>query len=769
MELSIIKQQENTKENIAGFLEEAVMICLISGCGLFCAARLFMDDISLGIVAAAAVSGALCALLSRTKRGMAVGVIFMAVVLAGFFVWNSVFLNGLTGVWNEIADIIGKNTDIYLKKYQVLSEGTLARDMQFFMWAISAAVSAVVFGILRWRWRLILLLSAFVLPAVYIILGKAMTELPCALYYLGIVLGEKYMISGGKKSRLTGNRYEEFLWECTLFLLIAGLGTGIWTMAMPVMKYKEPVMLSAIRERAGEAADRLRFQKEEINSLPKGRLDRAGAWSASEDTALEVTMEEPRSLYLRGFVGSVYEENRWKSLDSQVYYDNKNLFYWLHENGFYGNRQLSGIRNLIEDDELSGDRINVSIKNVGADSEYLYVPYEMTEAPEGFSQECAYGDEFLKSGNIFGTRSYSFQTMGNLVKDFPKLAAQGYLALKEENNQTYREIESYYNSFVYKYNTQLSDSMRELFRKELGTAGNQEKGHLDYYSAITHIRKYLEKNMTYGSQTEVVPEGKDFVKNFLTESKIGYSIHFASAAALMFRYYGIPSRYVEGYLITPENAENTASGGTTKVTGKDGHAWTEIYIDGTGWVPVEMTPEYYGIMEEPDLTAGLEADGTRTAQPPEIQEEKEEPLEENDLKEVLSLVLLQIGKILLWAVILFDIFCLIFFLWVFLCRMAAKWKRRRAFLNRDNGYAARQMVKYAEQLYQHKNGDFTENVENLYKKTYRIGEKAAFSRHEISAEERRTVEECVRLLLKELKKMRGWYERWIMRYIERLY
>ena len=768
MELSIVRQQENTKERIIGFLEEAVLVCLISGCGFFCAVRLFMDDISMGIIAASVVSGAICALLCRVRKGMAMGVLLMAAALAGIVILNSVFINGLTGVWNELADMLGRNTGIYLKRYQMLSEETGQRDMEIFLWVLSAFAGAVTFGMLRWRWSILLLLSSLAIPAASMFFGKAAPDFLLVLYYAGIALSERYMLSGGKKSCLTGNRYEGFLWECILFLLVAGLGAGIWKVGIPAMKYEEPAVISVLRDKAGEMADRLRFQKEEINSLPKGRLDKAGAWNASEDTALDVTMDEPDSLYLRGFVGSVYEDNCWKSPDPQIYYENKNLFYWLHENGFYGNRQLSEIRELVEDDSLSGEKINVNIKNVGADSEYLYVPYEMTETPDGFSQKCAYGDAFLKSGNIFGTREYSFQTMGNLVKDFPKLAAQGYLALREEENQVYRENESYYNSFVYQQDTQLSDSMRELFRKELGTAGNQEKGHLDYYSVITHIRKYLENNMKYGSQTETVPEGKDFVKYFLTESKIGYSIHFASAAALMFRYYGIPARYVEGYLITPEKAESAVLGQMIDVTGKDGHAWTEIYVDGTGWVPVEMTPEYYGVMEEPDLTEGLEANGTRAAQPPNMQEENEEPLEEHNLKEVLSLVLFEIGRVLLWILILFDIFCLLFFLFVFFCRMAAKWKRKRAFSSRDNGYAARQMVKYAEQLYQHKNGDFTENVENLYKNAYRIGEKAAFSRHEISGEERKAAEECVRLMLKELKKMRGWYERWIMRYIERL-
>ncbi len=106
--------------------------------------------------------------------------------------------------------------------------------------------------------------------------------------------------------------------------------------------------------------------------------------------------------------------------------------------------------------------------------------------------------------------------------------------------------------------------------------------------------------MTYSMATDVYTEKGDFTENFLSRSKIGHSVHYATAAALMFRYYGIPSRYVEGYLITPEDIKDKKAGDTVEISGKNGHAWTEIYIDGLGWVPVEMTPEYYSVMKEAD-------------------------------------------------------------------------------------------------------------------------------------------------------------------------
>ena len=95
----------------------------------------------------------------------------------------------------------------------------------------------------------------------------------------------------------------------------------------------------------------------------------------------------------------------------------------------------------------------------------------------------------------------------------------------------------------------------------------------------------------------------------------------------MFRYYGIPARYVEGYLITPQDIEGKQAGDTIEIPGTNGHAWTEIYVDGLGWIPLEMTPSYYGVMEEANLKTGLEAKGKLAASIPET--ESQPPVEEN--------------------------------------------------------------------------------------------------------------------------------------------
>ena len=65
--------------------------------------------------------------------------------------------------------------------------------------------------------------------------------------------------------------------------------------------------------------------------------------------------------------------------------------------------------------------------------------------------------------------------------------------------------------------------------------------------------------------------------------KEGICQHFATAATLMYRALGIPARYVTGYLAKTE--ANTWA----DITTKQGHAWVEVYVDGIGWIPIEVT------------------------------------------------------------------------------------------------------------------------------------------------------------------------------------
>ena len=105
------------------------------------------------------------------------------------------------------------------------------------------------------------------------------------------------------------------------------------------------------------------------------------------------------------------------------------------------------------------------------------------------------------------------------------------------------------------------------------------------------IQQYLRNNYPYTLDTSSLPEGRDFVDYFLFDEKKGYCTYYASAMAIMSRIAGIPSRYVEGFIIEDEDMGDD---GLYKVTAAKAHAWVELYFQGYGWVRFEPTASYDG-------------------------------------------------------------------------------------------------------------------------------------------------------------------------------
>lgn len=104
------------------------------------------------------------------------------------------------------------------------------------------------------------------------------------------------------------------------------------------------------------------------------------------------------------------------------------------------------------------------------------------------------------------------------------------------------------------------------------------------YDKAYALQTYLSRTCRYALDVELQPGNVDFVSNFLLNTKEGYCTYFASALTVLCRMAGLPARYVEGYLAQPD------ANGVAYVTGLDGHAWTEVYFEGFGWLTFDATP-----------------------------------------------------------------------------------------------------------------------------------------------------------------------------------
>jgi len=75
------------------------------------------------------------------------------------------------------------------------------------------------------------------------------------------------------------------------------------------------------------------------------------------------------------------------------------------------------------------------------------------------------------------------------------------------------------------------------------------------------------------------------VDEFLFETRSGFCEHYASAFTVMMRMAGIPARIVTGYL----GGWYNTIGNYLLIRQSDAHAWSEVWLPGTGWTRVDPT------------------------------------------------------------------------------------------------------------------------------------------------------------------------------------
>ena len=102
---------------------------------------------------------------------------------------------------------------------------------------------------------------------------------------------------------------------------------------------------------------------------------------------------------------------------------------------------------------------------------------------------------------------------------------------------------------------------------------------------LAGIKQSLSENQHY-SLTPYNPDRIDPLTNFLMGSREGSCDHFSTAAALLARAAGIPSRVAYGW----RGGKHFSTKNLFVFRGREAHAWTEIHLANFGWVTFETTP-----------------------------------------------------------------------------------------------------------------------------------------------------------------------------------
>ena len=120
---------------------------------------------------------------------------------------------------------------------------------------------------------------------------------------------------------------------------------------------------------------------------------------------------------------------------------------------------------------------------------------------------------------------------------------------------------------------------RQMQREARRVVGTEQSP----YRKAKALQDYFRDNFTYNIQ---VPAGHDAnaMDQFLA-SRQGYCEQFAGTYAAMARSLGLPARVAVGFTAGTKDAD-----GRWHVTGKEAHAWPEVYLSGYGWVAFEPTP-----------------------------------------------------------------------------------------------------------------------------------------------------------------------------------
>jgi transglutaminase-like putative cysteine protease len=142
-----------------------------------------------------------------------------------------------------------------------------------------------------------------------------------------------------------------------------------------------------------------------------------------------------------------------------------------------------------------------------------------------------------------------------------------------------REQYDAYYPFVEEQYLTIDESLREELLQLATQGGVTGKG----VELIQSIAAYIQTAADYNLGYSPFPEGCDMILHFLKDGGEGVCQHYAAAATMTYRAFGIPARYTVGYKKYALAHEKTA------VTAMDAHAWVEVYIHNFGWVPVEVT------------------------------------------------------------------------------------------------------------------------------------------------------------------------------------
>jgi len=138
------------------------------------------------------------------------------------------------------------------------------------------------------------------------------------------------------------------------------------------------------------------------------------------------------------------------------------------------------------------------------------------------------------------------------------------------------ELDPERRKFALRLPPNLNPRARELAQRWRTELGSDEK-------IIAAALALFHQSFYY---TLAPPElGRDSIDDFLFQTRQGFCEHYSSAFTYLMRAAGIPARVVTGY----QGGYYNDSSNYLLVRQSDAHAWSEVWLEGRGWVRVDPT------------------------------------------------------------------------------------------------------------------------------------------------------------------------------------
>lgn len=533
------------------------------------------------VIAGTVVSAFIVTLaLNRAKKRWWIPcIVFAGLTALFFFVGRESITNGAKLVWFS-ADRLLSLTFSFLPTPvdpgEITFPGYCVTEFMIF----EATILALLIGVLLIKCAspvpaIIVPIPAFIVSFIYTDCPPAVFAIAAlVIYWAGVLFGRELLKNKTEEKRAGFSRL--------VFVLALAALAALVTVISPQSKYK-PIPFSerrAFLDTFGSLTDTLLSRG--TGSPTEYNLNGEGERSEDENEAFSVNCSEPGVYLLRTHSYGRYDGNIWHAAQDYT--------------GRWNSMEALGRTQ-------TGERASLCIR-------YAYMSERVTPYAFVPNDEVTVDESFVRAN---GRTAYVWTILTG-VTDTPA-------ARNGDEDQYYRFAISHYTIPDGSLKSMLLSTYEELYDREINKLmfgvwsssyiGTQspisqdllihyqggpiiiDSGIVSYmteyakehpYEAALQVAELVRNSGEYSLNPGSYPPEVDFVKHFVLEGNTGYCVHFASATTAILQAMGIPARYVIGYRADIPEADTWVS-----VPRQNAHAWTEVYIKGVGWLPIESS------------------------------------------------------------------------------------------------------------------------------------------------------------------------------------